>query len=153
RAWSGARRSFGRSSGGNLARAARPPLSLRGGRDAALPGKSGANLVNGQSKPAKAVGAEPATGCGWPRLPAAMARRTHGQGLCSLADWRRFALARHDAARLVRNELRRNDICREIRIAQMSDTERASILAELTPPYTLIRPPQQLAPVVFCSPH
>jgi N-formylglutamate amidohydrolase len=31
--------------------------------------------------------------------------------------------------------------------------ERASILAELTPPYTLLRPKQQLAPVVFCSPH
>jgi N-formylglutamate amidohydrolase len=35
----------------------------------------------------------------------------------------------------------------------MSDTERASILAELTPPYTLIRPAEQLAPVVLCSPH
>ncbi|HEY7549097.1 MAG TPA: N-formylglutamate amidohydrolase, partial [Hyphomicrobiaceae bacterium] len=35
----------------------------------------------------------------------------------------------------------------------MSDIERASILAELTPPYTLARPPQQLAPVVLCSPH
>ena len=31
--------------------------------------------------------------------------------------------------------------------------ERASILAELTPPYTLLRPEQQLTPVVFCSPH
>jgi N-formylglutamate amidohydrolase len=35
----------------------------------------------------------------------------------------------------------------------MSDTERASILAELTPPYTLVRPAEQLAPVVLCSPH
>jgi N-formylglutamate amidohydrolase len=35
----------------------------------------------------------------------------------------------------------------------MSDTERASILAELTPPYALIKPPQQVAPLVFCSPH
>jgi N-formylglutamate amidohydrolase len=31
--------------------------------------------------------------------------------------------------------------------------ERASILAELNPPYTLLRPDEQLAPVVFCSPH
>jgi N-formylglutamate amidohydrolase len=31
--------------------------------------------------------------------------------------------------------------------------ERASILAELTPPYALQRPDEQLAPVVFCSPH
>ena len=30
--------------------------------------------------------------------------------------------------------------------------ERASILAELNPPYTLLRPDEQLAPVVFCSP-
>jgi len=35
----------------------------------------------------------------------------------------------------------------------MSDNERASILAELTPPFALIRPPAQLAPVVLCSPH
>jgi N-formylglutamate amidohydrolase len=35
----------------------------------------------------------------------------------------------------------------------MSDNERASILAELTPPFTLIRPPALLAPVVLCSPH
>jgi N-formylglutamate amidohydrolase len=35
----------------------------------------------------------------------------------------------------------------------MTDIERASILAELTPPYTLIEPVEQLAPVVFCSPH
>ncbi|MBO0766201.1 MAG: N-formylglutamate amidohydrolase [Hyphomicrobiaceae bacterium] len=35
----------------------------------------------------------------------------------------------------------------------MSDIERASILAELDPPYTLSRPPQQLAPAVLCSPH
>jgi N-formylglutamate amidohydrolase len=39
------------------------------------------------------------------------------------------------------------------RIAQMSDNERASILAELTPPYTLFEPADQLAPVVLCSPH
>src|SRR5262245_40421109 len=39
------------------------------------------------------------------------------------------------------------------RTPQMSDTERASILAELTPPYALIRPPAQMAPVVLCSPH
>src|SRR5262245_23019224 len=35
----------------------------------------------------------------------------------------------------------------------MHATERASILAELTPPFTLLRPDEQLAPVVFCSPH
>jgi N-formylglutamate amidohydrolase len=35
----------------------------------------------------------------------------------------------------------------------MSETERASILAELTPPYTLLRPAEQLTPMVFCSPH
>jgi N-formylglutamate amidohydrolase len=35
----------------------------------------------------------------------------------------------------------------------MSDNERASILAELTPPYTRLEPAEQLAPVVFCSPH
>ena len=31
--------------------------------------------------------------------------------------------------------------------------ERASILADLTPPYTLLRPEEQTAPVVLCSPH
>jgi N-formylglutamate amidohydrolase len=35
----------------------------------------------------------------------------------------------------------------------MPDSEGASILAELTPPYTLHKPPEQLTPVVFCSPH
>jgi N-formylglutamate amidohydrolase len=35
----------------------------------------------------------------------------------------------------------------------MPDSERSSILAELTPPYTLLKPAEQLAPVVFCSPH
>ena len=35
----------------------------------------------------------------------------------------------------------------------MHASERASILAELTPPFTLLRPEEQLAPVVFCSPH
>jgi N-formylglutamate amidohydrolase len=52
-------------------------------------------------------------------------------------------------ARRVRN----NDTRREIRIAQMSEIERASILAELTPPYTLLRPIEQLTGMVFCSPH
>jgi N-formylglutamate amidohydrolase len=31
--------------------------------------------------------------------------------------------------------------------------ERASILADLSPPYTLLRPEEQTAPVVLCSPH
>jgi N-formylglutamate amidohydrolase len=31
--------------------------------------------------------------------------------------------------------------------------ERTSILAELTPAFTLLRPSEQLSPVVFCSPH
>src|SRR5215470_10221478 len=31
--------------------------------------------------------------------------------------------------------------------------ERASILAELTPGFTVIEPAEQVAPVVFCSPH
>ena len=35
----------------------------------------------------------------------------------------------------------------------MPDSEGASILAELTPPYTLHKPAEQLTPVVFCSPH
>jgi N-formylglutamate amidohydrolase len=35
----------------------------------------------------------------------------------------------------------------------MPDIEGASILTELTPPYTLHKPPEQLTPVVFCSPH
>src|SRR5688572_11823318 len=35
----------------------------------------------------------------------------------------------------------------------MNAGERASILAELTPPYTLLRPEEQLTPAVFCSPH
>lgn len=35
----------------------------------------------------------------------------------------------------------------------MPDSEGASILAELTPPYTLSMPAEQLTPVVFCSPH
>ena len=35
----------------------------------------------------------------------------------------------------------------------MHPSERASILAELTPPFTLLRPTEQLSPIVFCSPH
>jgi N-formylglutamate amidohydrolase len=35
----------------------------------------------------------------------------------------------------------------------MSAAERASIIAELTPPLQLLQPPTQLTPVVFCSPH
>ena len=35
----------------------------------------------------------------------------------------------------------------------MPDREGASILAELTPPYTLLKPSEQVTPVVFCSPH
>jgi N-formylglutamate amidohydrolase len=35
----------------------------------------------------------------------------------------------------------------------MPASERTSILAELTPPFNLLRPRQQTAPVVFCSPH
>ncbi len=35
----------------------------------------------------------------------------------------------------------------------MPDSEGASILAELTPAYTLEKPVEQLSPVVFCSPH
>jgi N-formylglutamate amidohydrolase len=35
----------------------------------------------------------------------------------------------------------------------MNAPERASILAELSPPYTLLEPEEQLTPVVFCSPH
>jgi N-formylglutamate amidohydrolase len=35
----------------------------------------------------------------------------------------------------------------------MHALEHASILAELTPPFTLLRPQSQLTPVVFCSPH
>jgi N-formylglutamate amidohydrolase len=35
----------------------------------------------------------------------------------------------------------------------MSAAERASILAELTPPFQLLRPETQITPVVFCSPH
>jgi N-formylglutamate amidohydrolase len=35
----------------------------------------------------------------------------------------------------------------------MQASERASILAELTPPYDLLQPDEQAAPVVFCSPH
>jgi N-formylglutamate amidohydrolase len=31
--------------------------------------------------------------------------------------------------------------------------ERASILADLTPPYSLLRPEEQITPVVLCSPH
>lgn len=33
------------------------------------------------------------------------------------------------------------------------DEERASILAELTPGFTVLEPKEQLAPFVFCSPH
>jgi N-formylglutamate amidohydrolase len=36
---------------------------------------------------------------------------------------------------------------------QMSESERASILAELSPAFTLYQPDEQLTPVVFCSPH
>lgn len=35
----------------------------------------------------------------------------------------------------------------------MPARERQSILTELTPPYTLLQPHAQVAPVVFCSPH
>jgi N-formylglutamate amidohydrolase len=35
----------------------------------------------------------------------------------------------------------------------MHPAERASILADLTPPYTLLRPEEQTTPVVLCSPH
>jgi N-formylglutamate amidohydrolase len=35
----------------------------------------------------------------------------------------------------------------------MHAAERASILADLTPPYTLLRPEEQTTPVVLCSPH
>jgi N-formylglutamate amidohydrolase len=35
----------------------------------------------------------------------------------------------------------------------MPQRERASILAELTPPFTLAEPHEQTAPFVFCSPH
>ena len=35
----------------------------------------------------------------------------------------------------------------------MPANERASILAELTPPLSLLRPEVQLTPAVFCSPH
>ena len=41
----------------------------------------------------------------------------------------------------------------ELPSAHMHASERASILAELTPPFTLLRPEEQLTPVVFCSPH
>lgn len=35
----------------------------------------------------------------------------------------------------------------------MNPSERASILAELTPPFVVHEPEEQLAPLVFCSPH
>jgi N-formylglutamate amidohydrolase len=35
----------------------------------------------------------------------------------------------------------------------MPANERAAILAELTPPFSLLKPEEQLAPFVFCSPH
>jgi N-formylglutamate amidohydrolase len=35
----------------------------------------------------------------------------------------------------------------------MPAAERASIIAELTPPFQLLRPETQVTPVVFCSPH
>jgi N-formylglutamate amidohydrolase len=35
----------------------------------------------------------------------------------------------------------------------MHPAEYASILAELTPPFTLLEPSKQIAPFVFCSPH
>jgi N-formylglutamate amidohydrolase len=35
----------------------------------------------------------------------------------------------------------------------MPGNERASILSDLTPPFILLQPSEQLAPVVFCSPH
>jgi N-formylglutamate amidohydrolase len=38
-------------------------------------------------------------------------------------------------------------------VTHMVDREGATILAELTPPFTLLEPPEQSAPVVFCSPH
>src|SRR4029434_9470229 len=38
-------------------------------------------------------------------------------------------------------------------ITDMAESEGASILAELTPPYMLLRPAEQVTPVVFCSPH
>lgn len=35
----------------------------------------------------------------------------------------------------------------------MPARERASILAELTPPFVISRPAEQTAPIIFCSPH
>jgi N-formylglutamate amidohydrolase len=40
-----------------------------------------------------------------------------------------------------------------MQVTNMPDSEGASINAELTPPFTLHAPPEQLTPVVFCSPH
>jgi|KBSSwiStaDraftv2_1062776.scaffolds.fasta_scaffold02685_4 N-formylglutamate amidohydrolase len=81
----------------------------------------------------------------FPALPLA----THGQGVCALAHWGRFATGRR-AQQDRQQEPHGSPGNPQF---SMSDNERASILAELTPPFTLIRPPALLAPVVLCSPH
>src|SRR6185295_17737168 len=44
-------------------------------------------------------------------------------------------------------------VFQRVQVRNMPESEGASILAELTPPYTLLKPADQLTPVVFCSPH
>src|SRR5262245_60667834 len=75
-----------------------------------------------------------------------MRQRTHGQCPCRLAKC--------DGPR--RSGLLTGEGCPVMELPKhspMHANERASILAELTPPFTLLRPEEQLTPVVFCSPH
>src|SRR5262249_13612346 len=124
----------------------------------ALPGKSGVNLVN--AAPSAADHRVNAARAGMPG-PDTGPGGVHVHDVAARNAWtRRVRLGRVWQERACRCAalpypipIRYLRSAREIRVAQMSDTERASILAELTPPYTLIRPPEQLAPVVLCSPH
>ena len=77
-----------------------------------------------------------------------MRHRMHGQHPCRLAECDGpHCVGRPGAA--ISGSLR-HGIAKQ---TPMHASERASILAELTPPFTLLRPEEQLTPVVFCSPH
>src|SRR5262247_728503 len=76
-----------------------------------------------------------------------MRQRTHGQCPCRLAKCEGPRCAGSCRSVVVPCD---DGIAKQ---TPMHASERASILAELTPPFTLLRPEEQLSPIVFCSPH
>src|SRR4029078_2975281 len=79
-----------------------------------------------------------------------MCKRANRQASRRLAKSKTQALAKGFAA--ATHLLKSRNAPRSSQI-DMHASERASILAELTPPFTLLRPSEQLSPLVFCSPH